>query len=129
QPPIISLVRGTPSSGPLTNGQSFTLQVSATDDLGITNITVIGLGTIQFVTNFTDGAGRTLNFIVPGNAAPGGLFQFRAQATDALGAKSLEAAIDLQIRDSGAPVLAILSPADNSLLNLSQPFNLVVRSC
>src|SRR5262249_51439567 len=61
QPPVASLKRGTPVSGTLANGQPFTLQVSATDDLGVTNLTVVGLGTIPFATNFTTGALRTLS--------------------------------------------------------------------
>jgi hypothetical protein len=87
-PPTVSLARGTPASGSLTNGQTFTLRVSGQDDVSVTNITVVGLGAVSFATNLPTGGQQFLSFVVPANAVPGGLFQFRAQATDSLGAKS-----------------------------------------
>ncbi len=128
QPPAISLTRGAPTTGPVTNGQAFSLVVSATDDVSVTNITLVGLGPVTFSTNLNNGAPRTLNFVVPTNAAPGGIFQFRAQATDSLGAKSPEAVVDLQLVDGVAPTVAISSPLSNAVLNVSQPLQLVVTS-
>jgi concanavalin A-like lectin/glucanase superfamily protein/Big-like domain-containing protein/thrombospondin type 3 repeat protein len=128
QPPVLALTRVNPPSGPLINGQAFLLSISATDDLAVTNMTVVGLGTVTFSTNFASGAARTLSFVVPSNAPPGGSIQFRAQATDALGLKSTEAVIDLEIIDGTPPLLAILSPAENAVLNPAQPLNLVVSS-
>ncbi|MEO8425619.1 MAG: Ig-like domain-containing protein, partial [Verrucomicrobiota bacterium] len=127
-PPTVSLARGTPASGSLTNGQAFTLRVSGQDDVAVTNITVVGLGAVSFATNLPTSGQQLLSFVVPANAVPGGLFQFRAQATDALGAKSTEAVIDFEIIDGVPPAVAILSPPENALLNAAQPLNLVVRS-
>ena len=128
QPPTVSLTRGTPASGPLTNGQAFSLTISASDDVGVTNVTVVGLGPVPFATNFTSGTLRTLNFIVPGNASPNGLFQFRAQASDSLGAKSVEAVVDLQLVDGTAPTVSILNPPPGTVLNVAQPLALLVAS-
>jgi hypothetical protein len=97
QPPVVSLQRGIPSTGSLSNGQAFSIVVSATDDVGVTNIAVAGVGPFSFFTNLTAGTSRTLAFVVPGSATAGGLFQFRAQATDSLGLKSDEAILDLTI--------------------------------
>ena len=128
QPPSISFTRIAPATGPLTNGQPFSLQVSAIDDVQVTNVTVVGLGSISFATNFGNGSARLLSFSVPSNAPSGGLLEFHAQATDGLGAKSAEAVLAFQVIDSVAPVLTLISPADNALLNPAQPLTLVVAS-
>jgi hypothetical protein len=94
----------------------------------VTNIILVGLGALPFVTNFSSGGQQTLTFTVPANASPGTPFQFRAQATDGLGAKSAEAVVDLTILDATPPVLAILAPAANALLDPAVPLNLVVAS-
>jgi len=127
-PPVVLLARVSPSSGPLTNGQPFSLAVSATDDVGVSNVTVVGIGPFTFATNFTSGASNLLSFIVPSNAAPGALFQFRAQATDVLGLASAEAVMDLPVVDSLPPQLTLLSPAAGAVLNPAQPLTLVVAS-
>src|SRR5207302_5415158 len=63
QPPVLLFARTNPPAGPLTNGQPFSLLVSATDDLQVTNVTVAGVGAVTFVTNFTSGAQQTLGFV------------------------------------------------------------------
>ena len=126
--PTVSLARGIPTTGSLTNGQAFTLRVSGQDDVAVTNITVVGLGAVSFVTNLPTGGQQFLSFVVPGNAVPGTFFQFRAQATDSSGAKSIEAVVDLEIIDGVPPAVTILSPAENALLNSTEPLSLVVRS-
>ncbi|HKS37006.1 MAG TPA: Ig-like domain-containing protein, partial [Verrucomicrobiae bacterium] len=128
QPPALVLARINPPTGPLFNGQPFSLLVSATDDVQVTNVTLAAVGGLSFVTNFTSGAQRTLNLVVPSNSPPGGSIQFRAQATDALGLKSAEGAIDLDVIDGTPPLLAIVSPVENAVLNPAQPLNLIVSS-
>lgn len=128
QPPTVSLTRAQPPGGPLANGQSFSLLVSATDDVAVTNVTVIGIGPFGVFTNLPNGNPRVLAFTVPANAAPGALFQFRAQATDSLGLQSAEVTLDIPVTDGSAPVVNILSPAANTVLNVAQPFVLAVAS-
>ena len=128
RPPNVFLTRGLPLSGPLTNGQAFSLTVRAIDDEAVTNITVVGLGILPFATNFTSGAPQTLAFNVSSNALPGDLFQIRAQATDGLGIKSSEAVLDLVLIDTVPPLISILSPGVNSILSPAQPLNLIVAS-
>lgn len=128
QQPSVTLARGVPATGPLTNGQPFTLTVSATDDLGVSNIVVVGIGTLPFSTNFIGGGQRTVALTVPTNAAPGGLFQFRAQATDVLGVASSEAVLQFALIDGIRPMVTILSPPENSALNPAQPLTLVTAT-
>ena len=128
QPPAIVLQRVVPGSGVLTNGEVFSISVSATDDVAVSNIVVVGLGATPFATNFTGGSERFLSFSAPTDAPPGQLVEFRAQATDFMGAKSGEAILDLVLADTAPPLLAILSPADNTLLSAGQPLNLRVTT-
>ena len=128
QPPVIALARGTPATGSLTNGQPFSISVSANDDVSVTNITLVGLGAVPLSTNLTGVTSLILNLTVPLDAVPAGLFQFRAQATDSLGVRSPEAVLDLQLTDRLPPTITILSPAPNAVLNVSRPLQLVVTS-
>ena len=128
QPPTVSLTRGNPATGPVGSGRVFTLLASATDDVQVTNVTILGTGVLPFVTNYTSGAQRTLVFTMPANAVVGATQQFRAQAMDFLGLKSTQATVSFEVSDATAPTLAILSPGDNAMLNLGAPLNLVVAS-
>ena len=62
QAPVATLKRLSPAPGPLANGETFTLQLGATDDLSVTNLTLIGLGAIPFATNYASGLTRTNAF-------------------------------------------------------------------
>ncbi|HKS38859.1 MAG TPA: LamG-like jellyroll fold domain-containing protein, partial [Verrucomicrobiae bacterium] len=128
QPPIARLLRGTPASGPLGSGETFTVLVSATDDYSVTNLSIVSSGAFSYYSNFFSGTQRTLTFAVPTGATPGSALQFRAQATDGLGALSDEVVLDLEIVDRTPPQLVIQAPADNALLNPPQPLNLVMVS-
>ncbi|MEO7678364.1 MAG: Ig-like domain-containing protein, partial [Verrucomicrobiota bacterium] len=128
QPPAVTLTRQNPISGSVSNGQTFSFQVSATDDAGVTNLTVVGVGPLSFATNFPNGAARTLTFTVPANAAPGALFNFIAQATDALGVSSMPTNVAINVSDATPPSLTILSPSAGIRLNPSVPLELFVAS-
>ncbi|MCL4787023.1 MAG: carboxypeptidase regulatory-like domain-containing protein, partial [Verrucomicrobia bacterium] len=127
QPPAIFLTR-TPPSGALTNGQPFSVTVSATDDVAVSNVVLVGVGPIHLATNFNTGATNVLSFVVPTNAGPGQIFQFHAQATDALGLASAEAVLEIPVIDGVSPQVTILSPPAGSVLNPTQPLSLVVAS-
>ena len=128
QPPAVFLARGVPPEGPVASGQAFTLWVSATDDVGVTNVIVIGLGGLAVSTNFYTGTSNRLACTLPADFVADTPMQFRAQATDALGARSAEATLDLPTVDATPPTLAILGPPDQSLLAPSTPLQLRVAS-
>jgi hypothetical protein len=128
EPPTLQLSRGLPAAGAIGSGQAFTLNVGAVDDLEVTNVTVVGLGAWNVSTQFSNGGQRTLSFVLPANTSPGVPLQFRAQATDALGVKSDEATLDLEVIDASAPVLTILSPATGATLNPAQELLVEVAS-
>jgi hypothetical protein len=126
QPPTVKLVRMQPATGPVASGQTFTLQVSADDDLEVVDVTVNCSGAITASTNFTSGTPSILTFTVPTNIVPGSVLQFEAQAIDALGVRSAKAALELETSDGTAPLVQIISPANNALLDAQQPMALLV---
>jgi hypothetical protein len=133
QPPAVSFTRLSPSFGTVSNGQTFSLSVSGADDVAVTNLTVVGLGAINFATNIASSAigaagPFTLSFTVPSNAVPGKLLQFQARATDCVGADSAVVVIDLTVRDTTPPALAFASPSAGALLNPATPLLLQVVS-
>ncbi|HET6407449.1 MAG TPA: Ig-like domain-containing protein, partial [Chthoniobacteraceae bacterium] len=128
QPPTVQLTRVVPASGALTNRQSFSLRLTATDDATITNVALVGIGVLPFATNFAIGTERTLTFTVPENASPAQTFRFIAQATDELGMRSPEVVLDLALVDSSPPSVRIISPAPQTLLDLSAGLNLLLSS-
>jgi hypothetical protein len=122
QPPTLLFVRGEPATGAVGNGANFTLSLSATDDVGITNVTVFGTGPFGFFTNFSNGDSRTLAFQVPADAVSNVPFQFRARAADSLGLESPELLLTVPISDTKAPAVEILSPDNTGVVNPGQPF-------
>jgi hypothetical protein len=128
QPPALAFARGVPSAGPLTNDQAFSLVISATDDVAVTNMTVVGVGAVTLATNFANGGLRTLDLVVPSNAIPGTLFQFQAQATDALGVKSPVITLDFELLDTQRPAVSLLSPLPGTVLDPARPLELIVVS-
>lgn len=119
-PPVLTFLRNSPSSGSLKNNQQFSLTVSAVDDVGVSNITMAATGSLSLLNIFPSGGQRILNFSVPANAPPGNSITFRALATDLLGLSSPEQIISLEVLDAQPPVVQILSPAENALLDPAQ---------
>ncbi|MEO7676848.1 MAG: Ig-like domain-containing protein, partial [Verrucomicrobiota bacterium] len=128
QPPAVTLTRQNPISGSVSNGQTFSVQVSASDDAGVTNLTVVGVGPLSFATNFPNGAAQSITFTVPTNAVPGALFNLIAQATDALGVSSTPTNVAINVSAATPPSLTILSPGGGIRLNPAVPFELFVAS-
>ena len=126
QPPVVSLVRVTPTNSVIGTGQELTLTLSASDDNAVTNLTLVGLGAIPTARTFSNGTATNLTFTVPATNVAGTLLQFRAQATDSSGATSSEALLDFTVTDATRPTLAYVSPAANAVLDTAQPLLLTV---
>ncbi|PYM12846.1 MAG: hypothetical protein DME18_10345, partial [Verrucomicrobia bacterium] len=99
-----------------------------TDDVGVTNMTLISDGALNIATNFPNGVSTIVTFVVPSNAVAGDAIEFHGQAIDTSGAKSPEVALQLVVSDGTPPSLAILSPASDSLLDPDQPLQLAIVS-
>ncbi len=128
EPPTVRLVRTSPASGPVGNGETFTMEASASDDVAVTNLSVVVVGGEPWATNYAGGDLQTLAFTVPAWVAPGGGYQVRAQAFDALGLASAEAVVEIEVVDRAAPVLGLLAPAEQSMLDPLGSLELMVVS-
>ena len=129
RPPVITrLALANPASGPVGSGQPFSLAVGASDDVSVTNLSIVGSGTLVFSTNFPNGDARLVAFTMPADAVPGSGFQIRARATDALGLTGDETVLPVEIADLSPPRLLIMSPSNGAMLDPSQPLVLRIAS-
>ncbi|MEI7731986.1 MAG: Ig-like domain-containing protein [Verrucomicrobiota bacterium] len=126
QPPSAQLALISAITGPVASGSNFTLRVSASDDLEVTNLMIRGVGVATMLTNLPSGDTNDITFTMPANAVAGIPFRIEAQATDALGLPSVVSTLDLDVSDSTAPTLQILSPAYNAILDITQPLEIKV---
>jgi Tol biopolymer transport system component/protocatechuate 3,4-dioxygenase beta subunit len=122
--PVLTLLRGAPGNAPVPTGGSFAFTVGAIDDVGVTNLLVTVTGPTNVVREFSDGQSRNLQFQVPTNALAGGRIVVRARASDGLGAVSLERLIGWDVSDGTPPVVALVGPTNQTVLDLQQPLRL-----
>jgi hypothetical protein len=125
QPPAVQLALVQPTNGVLGSSQPFTIALSATDDVGISNMTFIATGPLTTNLTISGGGPTNLTFTVPTNIIAGQTIDIHSVATDLLGEKSPEATLSLSILDQTSPTLTILSPSNNTKLDPRQPLQLV----
>ncbi|HYG35583.1 MAG TPA: Ig-like domain-containing protein, partial [Clostridia bacterium] len=91
QPPAIQIVRLNPPSGPVALGQTFTIALRASDDFGVTNLTLTASGPISTNANYGAATNVTVAFAVPTNASPSEPIHLVATATDTSGLRTTNA--------------------------------------
>lgn len=126
--PTILLTRGSPTNGPVETGKEFRLWLGATDDLQISNVVMVGIGSFSVVRMFTNAMLTNIVFDLPATTLPGSNLQFRAQSTDTLGARSEEAVIDLVVEDATSPTVTWLAPAHDSIVDPAQPLRVALSA-
>ncbi|HEU5123392.1 MAG TPA: carboxypeptidase regulatory-like domain-containing protein [Verrucomicrobiae bacterium] len=124
--PTVTLVRLSPTNGPVGTGKTLSFALSASDDNAVTNMTVVGLGAVQSIRTFSNGNTTNLTFTVPATNLAGAFLQFRAQATDSLGVKSAEAVLDCDVTDSSAPAITVVRPTSGQIVDPMQPLEVAV---
>ena len=130
QPPTVFITD--PGNISVSLGQTIAIQIGATDDVGVRNISYIanngqlpgGSKNIPA----TPSAEEIFIFFVPEDAAVGSTITLRASATDTLGLYSLSSEITLTIEDHLAPSVTIGSPADNSYVDPGEAVSVFVRA-
>ncbi|OGC00091.1 hypothetical protein A2V82_13030 [candidate division KSB1 bacterium RBG_16_48_16] len=130
QPPVVLITA--PGNIPVSLGQTVTVQVGATDDVGVKQISytandgiiAAGTKTIAPVTSTQ----TTFTFIVPLNYPVGSAILLRAAATDTLGVTSPSNEIILTVEDYLKPVVTIGSPANNSYYDPGAEVSIFVRA-
>lgn len=112
-PPSLQFVRITPPSGPIPSGSSFQVDVTASGNSNLFNISATVSGAAQATSPSTMGTVLHVQSFVPGNVTNGAQVQITAQAVDGLGQSTGPKFLTIPVSDGTPPALAILSPAVN----------------
>ncbi len=113
QAPTVAITA--PAEGSTVNtGSSFTVTVTATDDLHAREITLTASGAVTFSQTKASSSGKTFtasfSLTVPQNAVPGATITLTASAKDSAGQASRQAVVSVSVHDSIAPLVSITSP-------------------
>jgi hypothetical protein len=119
-PPTLQFTRVAPASGPLPSGSAFEVDVSASDNDGIAQITAAMSGAVTGSVA-TNGASLRVVGVVPATALAGQQVQIVAQALDNISQSTGPQTLTLPISDGTPPMVAILGPPPNTRLPLGQP--------
>ena len=106
-PPVITLTRLSPFTGPVATGSTVSVRLSAADDSGITELKATMTGAATAALKTTTGAAITLVGVVKSTAGAADAITILAQATDTSGVGTGEQTFTLPIRDGTAPTLAL----------------------
>ena len=129
EPPSVFLTLVDPAAPPVTRGVPFTVAVSATDDVAVTNLHLTAPAPLAFDRTFPSGASNRLSLVVPNSAPATGSVDLTAVATDTSGrtvtnvlsvtwrkvnrAPSLVAAVDALSADRARVRLRASDPDDD----------------
>ena len=126
RPPVLTLERAVPDSGPLVTGQPFSIRVAATDDAGVSEMRLRSFGALEVDQVFGSGTERTLEFILPETTEPAAPLRFEAMAVDLFDSASEPVSLVFEIVDGSSPVLAISRPSAGVTLDPLQPLQLEI---
>ncbi|MDH3998029.1 MAG: Ig-like domain-containing protein, partial [Desulfuromonadales bacterium] len=111
QPPSANIVAPAQDASVYT-GQSFTVQITGSDDLSISHATLVASGAAEFEqSKATSGKTPTINFSVPvpADAAPGSEILLTAVVTDSAGQQSAQMQRSVIVHDAIAPSITLVS--------------------
>ncbi|MGH7973018.1 MAG: hypothetical protein ACREIC_30240, partial [Limisphaerales bacterium] len=117
QPPRLQFTLVSPTNGPIHTGSSFIVDVTASADTGISNLTALAGGAATGSVLSTNGTQLRVQAFVPTNAIAGQPVEIFAQATDAIGLSSGQQILTLATIDKTPPGLVILGPTNNAVFN------------
>lgn len=115
QPPVIQFTLVSPTNGPAPTGGAVIVDVAATGDTAITNLTALAVGAATGTLLATNTSSLRVQGIVSTNAGPGQTVQIYAQATDSLGLSSGQQVFNVAIRDATPPAVSIVTPPDQAI--------------
>ena len=130
QPPTVLITA--PGNVPVNLGQTVTVRVVATDDVGINHIAYTAnngaLASESKNISAPSSSEAIFNFTVPVDAVVGSTILLRASATDTLGLVSPSNEITLTVEDQLLPDVTIGSPANNSSFDPGEEISIFVRA-
>ncbi|MCF7730949.1 MAG: carboxypeptidase regulatory-like domain-containing protein, partial [Akkermansiaceae bacterium] len=104
-PPVITLTRLSPATGPVATGSAVSVRLSASDDSGVTDLKAAMTGAATAALKTTTGADITLTGVVKSTAGAADVITIIAQATDTSGVGTGEQTFTIPLRDGTAPTL------------------------
>ncbi|NNL68051.1 MAG: hypothetical protein HKP30_17515, partial [Myxococcales bacterium] len=112
QPPSVAFARITPAGGPAETGSTVEVEVSASDDVSVTEIRAAAQGACSAPLTTSAGAPITVSCVVAADAGPDDAIEVLAEAIDGSGASSGEQTLAIAVADATPPTVAILSPGE-----------------
>jgi hypothetical protein len=127
QPPVITMTRINPPSGPVATNGSFSVRVSATDDAGVSELkaAIVGAATVPLRT--TAGEDIVMSATVRSNAGPTDQITIVTEAKDNSGLSTGEQTFTIPISDGTAPTLAFSGTAPTGTLDRGAVVTIPVR--
>ncbi len=109
QPPTALLVRREPLEGPAPAGSTLRVNVSAADDVQVTNLTVVATGFANFTNSFANGALRPVEVPIPPDLAADTDITFTATARDFRGLDSAPVVLTVPLIVRPLPLLSVVT--------------------
>lgn len=106
-PPVITLTRLSPLTGPVATGASVSVRLSATDDSGVTTFKAAMTGAATAALKTSAGTDLTLTAVVKSSADSDETITVVAQATDSSGVSTGQQSFTISISDGTVPALAL----------------------
>lgn len=106
QPPVVTIARVAPLSGPAPSGSTLRLNISATDDFQVTNLIVRASGFVQFTNEFANGSLRTISVPIPLEVPEGASIHFDVSARDFAGLAATST-VDIPLLPRPLPQLSL----------------------
>ena len=128
EPPVVSLVRLEPVTGPAFSGSTLRLNVSATDDVQVTNLTLVASGLVNFTNVFPNGGVRTIGVPIPVEVPEGASITFTATARDFRGQESVPVVVEVPLLSRPLPTIAVDLEGDALELVEGRGTNVVVTA-
>jgi hypothetical protein len=107
QPPVVTLTRVEPATGAAPAGSTLRLNVSASDDVQVTNLTVVASGFANFTNSFPNGAQRPVTVEIPPDLPADTNLIFTATARDFRGLESAAVVVGVPLITRPSPVLSV----------------------
>lgn len=126
EPPLVSLVRLEPVTGPAFSGSTLRLNVSATDDVQVTNLTLVASGFVNFTNVFPNGGVRTIGVPIPVEVPEGATITFTGTARDFRGQESVTVVVDVPVLARPLPTIAVDLDGDTLELVEGRGTNVVI---
>jgi hypothetical protein len=106
-PPVITLTRLSPLTGPVATGSAVSVRLSAQDDSGVVEFKAAMTGAATAALKTSGGADITLSGFVKSTAGAADVITILAQATDTSGTGTGEQIFTIPIRDGSPPSLVL----------------------